>query len=200
MVYSPEFFFFPEICPCFCFFPPLAVKSRWHPFCFFGLSVFSLLFLLLLLSVPRAQNSQQTGFKGNLRLLVKTLEQPHLPFKILPAALSHCLQSLGLLLMFAASAAWLSTGWWRTQCNGSTSDSFSKHMRKGFRKKTFGQYKMVWFLGKLEADMLMQMQWFWNYSEAILPLCRFLPVHHPAATSSSILNLFSLWNHNITLK
>lgn len=33
-------------------------------------------------------NSQQTGFKGNLRLLVKPLEQPHLPFKILSAALS----------------------------------------------------------------------------------------------------------------
>ena len=51
---------------------------------------------------PQAQNTQQTGFKGNLRLLVKTLEQPHLPFKILPAALSHCLHSdcLPLLLLF----------------------------------------------------------------------------------------------------
>lgn len=32
---------------------------------------------------------QQTGFKGNLRLLIKPFEQPHLPFKILSAAL-HC--------------------------------------------------------------------------------------------------------------
>lgn len=30
---------------------------------------------------------QQTGFKGNLRLLIKPFEQPHLPFKILSAAL-----------------------------------------------------------------------------------------------------------------
>lgn len=34
-------------------------------------------------------DSQQTGFKGNLRLLIKIFEQPHLPFKILSAAL-HC--------------------------------------------------------------------------------------------------------------
>lgn len=34
-------------------------------------------------------DSQQTGFKGNLRLLMEALEQPHLPFKILPAAVSH---------------------------------------------------------------------------------------------------------------
>lgn len=41
----------------------------------------------------QAQNTQQTGFKGNLRLLLQTLEQPHLPFKILPAALSHRLHT-----------------------------------------------------------------------------------------------------------
>lgn len=57
----------------------------------FSFSSISSPFLPLLLSLPQAQNTQQTGFKGNLRLLVKTLEQPHLPFKILPAALSHCL-------------------------------------------------------------------------------------------------------------
>lgn len=57
----------------------------------FSFSSVSSPFLPLLLSLPQAQNTQQTGFKGNLRLLVKTLEQPHLPFKILPAALSHCL-------------------------------------------------------------------------------------------------------------
>lgn len=36
---------------------------------------------------------QQTGFKGNLRLLIKIFEQPHLPFKILSAAL-HCWTAL----------------------------------------------------------------------------------------------------------
>lgn len=39
---------------------------------------------------PSQQHSfdpQQTGFKGNLRLLIKPFEQPHLPFKILSAAL-----------------------------------------------------------------------------------------------------------------
>lgn len=36
-------------------------------------------------------DSQQTGFKGNLRLLMEALEQPHLPFKILPAAVSTSL-------------------------------------------------------------------------------------------------------------
>lgn len=80
----------------------LALNSRWlasFPFLFLGLFLFSPLLLLLLLSPPQAQNTQQTGFKGNLRLLVKTLEQPHLPFKILPAALSHCLHSDCLLML-----------------------------------------------------------------------------------------------------
>lgn len=35
----------------------------------------------------RCFDPQQTGFKGNLRLLIKPFEQPHLPFKILSAAL-----------------------------------------------------------------------------------------------------------------
>lgn len=60
--------------------------------------------LLLFPSPPQAQNTQQTGFKGNLRLLVKTLEQPHLPFKILPAALSHCLHSSGRLMLATSTA------------------------------------------------------------------------------------------------
>lgn len=36
---------------------------------------------------PCNSDPQQTGFKGNLRLLIKPFEQPHLPFKILSAAL-----------------------------------------------------------------------------------------------------------------
>lgn len=78
-----------------CFVRKLSLTS-WTPLMF--------LLLLLLLSWLQAQNTQQTGFKGNLRLLVKTLEQPHLPFKILPAALSHCLHA-DCLLMLAASTA-----------------------------------------------------------------------------------------------
>ena len=35
----------------------------------------------------QSYDPQQTGFKGNLRLLIKPFEQPHLPFKILSAAL-----------------------------------------------------------------------------------------------------------------
>lgn len=55
-------------------------------------------------SQPQAQNTQQTGFKGNLRLLLQTLEQPHLPFKILPAALSHRLHTEHLLMLAASTA------------------------------------------------------------------------------------------------
>lgn len=55
-------------------------------------------------SWPQAQNTQQTGFKGNLRLLLQTLEQPHLPFKILPAALSHHLHTERLLMLAASTA------------------------------------------------------------------------------------------------
>lgn len=55
-------------------------------------------------SRPQAQNTQQTGFKGNLRLLLQTLEQPHLPFKILPAALSHRLHTEHLLMLAASTA------------------------------------------------------------------------------------------------
>lgn len=77
-------FLFPE---CIYSFSQLCIARCWLPFPFPWSP------LLSCPPLPRAQNSQQTGFKGNLRLLVKTLEQPHLPFKILPAALSHCLQS-----------------------------------------------------------------------------------------------------------
>lgn len=41
------------------------------------------------LTATWCSDPQQTGFKGNLRLLIKPFEQPHLPFKILSAAL-HC--------------------------------------------------------------------------------------------------------------
>lgn len=41
------------------------------------------------ITATRLSDPQQTGFKGNLRLLIKPFEQPHLPFKILSAAL-HC--------------------------------------------------------------------------------------------------------------
>lgn len=84
---------FPKPCPeSVCSLP--ALNRSWLASLSFPLP-WSLPFfiLLLLISTPQAQNSQQTGFKGNLRLLVKTLEQPHLPFKILPAALSPCLHS-----------------------------------------------------------------------------------------------------------
>lgn len=47
---------------------------------------------------------QQTGFKGNLRLLIKPFEQPHLPFKILSAAL-HYLPSTACLEPAAFSSA-----------------------------------------------------------------------------------------------
>lgn len=41
---------------------------------------------------------QQTGFKGNLRLLIKPFEQPHLPFKILSAALRCSVQNFCVVL------------------------------------------------------------------------------------------------------
>lgn len=84
---------------------------------------------------PQAQNTQQTGFKGNLRLLVKTLEQPHLPFKILPAALSHCLHSdcLPLPLLFSYSPR---IGRGRTHCWGYISFTSYLFMPAGIFKKT----------------------------------------------------------------
>lgn len=84
---------------------------------------------------PQAQNTQQTGFKGNLRLLVKTLEQPHLPFKILPAALSHWLHSdcLPLLLLFSRSPR---IGRGRTHCWGYISSTSYLFMLAGIFKKT----------------------------------------------------------------
>lgn len=90
--------FIPLSFPQFFSFLLSALKSGWLA----SLPLFSL--LLLLLSWLPAQNTQQTGFKGNLRLLVKTLEQPHLPFKILPAALSHCLHTDCLLMLAACTA------------------------------------------------------------------------------------------------
>lgn len=80
------------------------ITDGCFPYVFFSFSLFTSLPRLRFLCLPQAQNTQQTGFKGNLRLLVKTLEQPHLPFKILPAAVSHCLQSCGRLILAASTA------------------------------------------------------------------------------------------------
>lgn len=68
----------------FCVSPKTAVLLSWCPDA---------------LTPARRFDPQQTGFKGNLRLLIKPFEQPHLPFKILSAALRcscrRCLLSVG---------------------------------------------------------------------------------------------------------
>lgn len=61
---------------------------------------------VILARINRHSDPQQTGFKGNLRLLIKPFEQPHLPFKILSAAL-HC-QTPSVLLPPPAATSRLS--------------------------------------------------------------------------------------------
>lgn len=113
VVYSSELFPKPVLT---LFFSQLDITGSRPPFFFLGLFLFSP--SLRLLGPLQAQNTQQTGFKGNLRLLVKTLEQPHLPFKILPAALSHCFHSDWCIQLPLLSPATLYRSRGRTQCWG----------------------------------------------------------------------------------
>lgn len=60
---------------------------------------------VILARINRHSDPQQTGFKGNLRLLIKPFEQPHLPFKILSAALHEPPASRCHLLLPPPAAA-----------------------------------------------------------------------------------------------
>lgn len=71
----------------------------------------------------RCSDPQQTGFKGNLRLLIKPFEQPHLPFKILSAAL----RCSGLNLLCPAATSHLSV-WSGLLCSQSKGPNDLLHL------------------------------------------------------------------------
>lgn len=106
------------------------------------------------LSQRQAQNTQQTGFKGNLRLLLQTLEQPHLPFKILPAALSHRLHTERLLMLAASTAFHFTPSSPRTLGKGGHAADFMPYRLK--KKKQYREERKWKEVGVCTCFLVMQ--------------------------------------------